>query len=99
MACFILLKGIAHFRKSINPQYQINCEPNSSAGPLNVIWAHTQSIQNSGSYPHPKKKKMIKEEEEEAFERKQGLKKIKKLSNSVNSFLCLISKLNTFKKF
>lgn len=42
---------------------------------------------------------MIKEEEEEAFERKQGLKKIKKLSNSVNSFLCLISKLNTFKKF
>lgn len=43
---------------------------------------------------------MIKEEEEEeAFERKQGLKKIKKLSNSVNSFLCLISKLNTLEKF
>lgn len=62
-----------------------------------MLFGHTHN-QYKILDPIHTQKKMIKEEEEEAFERKQGLKKIKKLSNSVNSFLCLISKLNTFKK-
>lgn len=64
-----------------------------------MLFGHTHNQYKILDPIHTKKKKMIKEEEEEAFERKQGLKKFKKLSNSVNSFLCLISKLNTFKKF